>query len=173
MSDVAEREAKLALAKADGRSSTAPMHPPFEPGNAVGVRSGAWSDRLITETVDELRPQLQRIIDQAPWCRPVDELALEDFMWDLARAKRLERFLIDHGDRYPDDHPKYPGDLRDRDLRELNAIRNRLLVHRARLGLDPASRARMNLDRAVATDLASMWAEGQDGDASASAGGPC
>lgn len=130
----------------------------FAEGNKLSTRSGAWSPRFVTETMEELRPQLQTIIDEAPWCRPIDELALLDMLRDMARAERLERWLDKHGDRYPDDHKKHPGELRDRDLRELGALRNRLLTHRARLGLDPASRGRMNLERRLGLDVAAAMA---------------
>lgn len=131
--------------------------PDAQPGNLLGVKSGAWSPRLVSQTMEELRPQLQAIIDLAPWCRPVDELALTDMLRDMARAERLEVWLAEHGDRYPEGHER-AGELRDRDLRELGALRNRLLAHRSRLGLDPASRARMDLSRTLGPDVAQAMA---------------
>jgi hypothetical protein len=153
----------------DDPSRVTRTHPPYEEGNTMAVRSGAWSPRLITETMEELRPELQRLVDLAPWVRPLDEHALIDYLRDLARLERLERWLADHGDRYPDGH-KRAGELRDRDLREVASLRRRCMDHRARLGFEPAARARLDLDRAQAVDLARAWAgegddEGGDGDA--------
>lgn len=132
-----------------------------EPGNTLAAKSGAWSPRLVGAAMNELRPQLEAVIAEAPWCKPVDELALVDFLRDMARAEQLERWLAENGDRYPEGH-KRAGELRDYDLRHLGALRNRLLTHRARLGLDPASRARAGFERQSGPDLASIWAESEE-----------
>lgn len=117
--------------------------PPFAPGNLAGVRSGAWSPRLIAETVEELRPDLQSIVDAAPWIAALDRHALEDYLLDRARLARLESWLAEKGER--DDK----GNLRERDLREVSTLRRRCMDHRARLGLDPLSRVRLERDVAV------------------------
>lgn len=116
--------------------------PPFAAGNLAGVRSGAWSPRLVAETVEELRPDLQAIIDEAPWITALDRHAVEDYLLDRARLERLEQWLAEKGDRDADDQ------LRDRDIRELSTLRRRCMDHRARLGLDPVSRLRLERDLA-------------------------
>jgi hypothetical protein len=88
----------------------------------------------------------------------MDVDALEDYLWDRARLQRLEEWLAANGDRYPEGHDR-AGELRDRDLREVASLRRRCMDHRARLGLDPASRARMNLDQVLAADVAMLMAE--------------
>lgn len=143
--------------------------PDFAAGNRLSVRSGAWSPRLVTDTMSELAGEFQATIDAAPWIRSIDERGMLDYLRDAARLERLERWLHEHGDRYPDDDDKNPGELRDRDLREVASLRRRCMEHRARLGLDPASRARMNLDRSLHADLAAVWAADEDGDPDAAA----
>lgn len=132
--------------------------PPFEKGNLAGARSGAWSPRLVSETMEQLRPELQRIIDMAPWCRPIDEWALTDYLRDVARLERLEVWLEANGDRYPEGH-KSAGELRDRDLREVASLRRRCMDHRSRLGLDPVSRSRLSVERKLVTDTSIIAAE--------------
>ena len=72
--------------------------PPFEVGNTAAARSGAWSERLVSETAEELRPRLQTVVAQALWVRPMDVDALEDYLWDRARLQRLEEWLAANGD---------------------------------------------------------------------------
>jgi hypothetical protein len=129
------------------------------PGNKAAVKSGAWSADLIAETAEELRPRLQQIIDQAPWITAVDVDGLEDYLRDRARLERLERWLATNGDRYSTG--KRAGELRVQDMQLLNTLRRRCMDHRARLLLDPASRARARVDRRM-LDLAALWAQLED-----------
>lgn len=153
---------------ATGAAGYTRTHPPYEPGNLEAAKHGAWSNRLVAETVEELRPDLQRIVDQASWIMPLDAHALEDYLLDRARLTRLERWLGEHGDRYPAGH-KRAGELRDRDLREVASLRRRCMDHRSCLGLNPAARARMDLERQQ-WDLAALWALEAGGDTETEAG---
>src|SRR5438093_1510241 len=67
---------------------------------------------LVSEAVEELRPKMQAVVDQATWIRPVGFDALTDYLYDQARLTRLEVWLAEHGDRYPSGH-KRAGELRD------------------------------------------------------------
>ena len=143
--------------------------PPFERGNLAPVKSGAWSARLVAETVDELRPELQERIDASPWITALDADELDEYLRDRARLIRLERWLAEHGDRYPEGHDR-AGELRDRDLREVAALRRRLMDARASLGWTPLARVRMALDRTLSLDVAALMARlaaDDDGDAAA------
>jgi hypothetical protein len=141
---------------------TRSTRPPFTEGNTVSVRSGAWSERLVAETVEELRPAMQDIIDQAPWLQAIDAWAIDDYVKDRARLLRLERWLDTYSDRYPEGHDRVD-ELRDRDLREVGSLRRRCMDHRARLGLDPAARSRMALSTRV-FDVALAMAALAEGD---------
>lgn len=138
------------------------VHPYFEEGNTVSAKHGAWSPRLVNETMAELKPELQAIIDGAPWIETIDQHGLLDYLRDMARLERLERWLADNGDRYPEDH-KQAGELRDRDLREVASLRRRCMDHRTRLGLDPLSRSRLGLNVGKPSiDVARLWAQEQE-----------
>lgn len=133
-------------------------HPPFEPGNKVAAKSGAWSEELVAETMEELRPALVQIIERCWWITPVDRDAAEDYLRDRARLLRFERWLDEVGER--DDK----GEPRERWLREISALRRRCMDHRAALGLTPQARARLGIDQAHGSaDLALLWSneEGQ------------
>lgn len=139
---------------------------PFAAGNAAAVKSGAWSPALIEQTMTELRPDLAAIIEDAPWILPIDRHGLEDYLHDRARLARLERWLAENGDRYPEGH-KRAGELRSRDLAEIGSLRRRCMDARRALGLDPASRARMRFgSRALdlAHELAVLDVEEADAD---------
>lgn len=43
-------------------------HPDFEPGNAVALRHGAYSDRVVGEKIAELAPGFRGwLVEHAPW----------------------------------------------------------------------------------------------------------
>lgn len=131
--------------------------PPFEQGNKVAVKSGAWSPELVAETMEELRPALVQILERAWWITPLDRDAAEDYLRDRARLLRLERWLAENGDRKDD------GELRERDLREVSALRRRCMDHRNALGLTPLARVRLGLDQSPGSaDLALLWSDGSE-----------
>lgn len=124
--------------------------PDAEPGNTLAVKHGGWSERLIAETIEELRPAMQRIIDQCAWLQPIDEWAISDYLYDRARLLRIRRWVEEQDDA--------EGPLHEGADREVNRLMRRCLDHRARLGLDPASRSRLALERALAPDVAAAIA---------------
>ncbi len=66
-------------------------HPPFEPGNAIALKHGAHSPRVVAAKVDELEPAVARwISDRAPWASaPEFELARQNYVRHLAVVSLL------------------------------------------------------------------------------------
>lgn len=127
----------------------------FEPGNEVSVRHGAYSPRVIdplAETfVDLLLGDPTVGYAHAPSFRPA--------VWAWARAEAQVQVLTEHlGETV--------GDLNDEAVRSayllLHRAESRAQTGRARLGLDPLSRARLGKDVAqgqAAGDMAALMAQ--------------
>lgn len=149
------------------------QHPPFEPGNEMGLHHGAFSPRKVDPLAVEL---VDRVLDdpslaylQAPAFRPA--------VWAWAKAEAQAQLLSE----YLEERGKGGvGDLADERVRSAYLLLHRAEARadrsRARLGLDPLSRARLGKDVAQgrAADAAAVMAElhrmeieakGQGGDA--------
>lgn len=125
--------------------------PPFEPGHTLSLRHGAYSPRrvepLAAEIVEAFRGH------QPDWVAAVDDWAVWAWARTEARIQLLEEWLAAHG-----------GDLAATgEVRGAAAFLLRCEIRaerqRARLGLDPLSRARLGADVASAGfDLARAMA---------------
>jgi phage terminase small subunit len=127
--------------------------PPFEPGNSVALRHGAYSPRRVDPLAAEL---VERVLADTDWLRPCDRPAV----WAWARAEARVQLLAEHlaangGDLADDGSVRPAADL----LSRVEAQAQRM---RSVLGLDPLSRARLGRDvAATRVDLEALRAEGQ------------
>lgn len=134
------------------------QHPPFEPGNVIATQHGAYSPRkvdpLATELVERVLSDASVTYLQAPAFRPA--------LWAWARAEAQVQLLTE----YLEQRGKGGvGDLDDDRVKSayllLHRAEARASTGRARLGLDPLSRARLGRDVAQgrAADAAAVMAE--------------
>lgn len=125
--------------------------PPFQPGNQIGLRHGAFSPRRLEPLADEL---LERAIGSESYLAEPDyRPALEAWARAEARCILVAEWLAENGILDGRGRPRPAADY---------AIRLERLAseHRARLGLDPLSRARLGRDvTSTKADLARLWAE--------------
>ncbi len=127
--------------------------PPFAPGNSVSVRHGAKSTRRMEALADA---KLAEIRSQASWVEDVDQDALLAWLVAEARCDVLRRHTDVNGLLDEAGKPTGAADFLLRCERQAEGLR-------ARLGLDPLSRARLGRDTASARlDLAKLWASEDD-----------
>lgn len=111
----------------------------FTPGNVVGLRHGAYSRYVIPEA-DELVPV---VLDGAPHLTQADTAAVRDYAIAQVRAWRLAAAVEASGELDAKGKP-VPA------LALLHDWLGRAQAARARLGLDPTSRAALAVDELVA-----------------------
>jgi len=116
------------------------QRPPFEPGNTVAVRHGAFSPRLVSADTAQLLEDLR--VDGADWIDQVDAVALEAWMHAEAVCRRLRAWLAEHG------HLDGKGEPR-RASGQLLAWERRASSERVQLGVSPLARSRIDRDTAV------------------------
>ena len=124
--------------------------PPFEPGHQVSLKHGAWSPRVVDPLAEELVATVAATVD---WWRPCDRPAIWAWARAEVRCQLLVEWLAGKGGDVNDDGTMRPA---AEALTRLEATAGTL---RARLGLDPLSRARLGRDVAgTQVDLARLWA---------------
>ncbi len=118
------------------------QRPPFEPGNKVGLKHGAYATLRLGPRVDELAEAIWELV---PMRRPADELAVRTLALTLARIEAAYTAL----------ESALPGELArlEADMRGWVNTERRLLND---LGLTPASRGRLGVDVAVARRAESL-----------------
>ena len=142
------------------------QRPPFAPGNQLAVDGGrppvhgAYSPRRVDPLARDLVDQL--LADST--VRHAHALAYRSAVWAWARAEAqvqlLSEYLAAAGERAGDG----VGDLESEAIRSayllLHRAESRAMTGRARLGLDPLSRARLGKDTAAGQlDTARLMAE--------------
>ncbi|MBK7610840.1 MAG: hypothetical protein IPJ15_05960 [Actinomycetales bacterium] len=137
------------------------QRPPFEPGNTVALQHGAFSPRFV----DPLAADLVGMVLEDPQVGYLTAPAYRPALWAWARAEAQAQLLVEYLARAGQESGDGVGDL------DLDRVRTAyLLLHRAesradrsraRLGLDPLSRARLGKDvaQAKAADAAAIMAE--------------
>lgn len=123
---------------------------PFEPGNEIATRHGAYSPRRVDPLAAELVDQALADVDlgylTAPGYRPA--------VWAWARAEAQVQLLAEHVERLGLDFAEAAVSAA---YAALDRAERRAERGRARLGLDPLSRARLGRDvTATRVDLVSM-----------------
>jgi hypothetical protein len=122
------------------------QHPPFEPGNQVAARHGAYSPRKVdplAKTFVDLVLEDPAVVQlRAPHWRPA--------LWAWARAEASVQLLTEYLTAQGGEDGV--GDLDQERIRSayllLHRAESRASTCRSRLGLDPLSAARLGRDRA-------------------------
>jgi hypothetical protein len=109
--------------------------PPFEAGNVAALKHGAFG-RYALADADELAAA---IAEHAPHLATADAPGLRDYAIAQVRAWRLAAWIEQHGELADDGTPR-PA------LAALDRWLSRASNARARLGLDPMSRAALAID---------------------------
>jgi hypothetical protein len=107
----------------------------FEPGHELSIRHGAFSRYAVAES-DELASV---IAQHAPHLAEIDALGLRDYAIAQVRAWRIAAYIEANGELTDDGTPR-PA------LNALALWLGRAERARARLGLDPMSRAALAID---------------------------
>lgn len=136
------------------------QHPPFEPGNEVGLRHGCYSPRRIEPLAEELLGHLLADESVAYLRAPKWRLALLALARTESRIQLLSEYLMRRGEESGDG----VGDLDSERVRSAYALLHRCETRaatlRARLGLDPLSASRLGRDHAAAElDVARLFAQ--------------
>ena len=133
------------------REGHAARHEDFEPGNALAVKSGARSPRIVEPLVAEL---VAVATEDAPWLAEGRYSAtVQAWARAEAQARLLDAWLLERG--LHDDK----GRLRNAE-QALHRAETRAANLRTSLGLTPLAAARLGRDRAsAALDLAHLWSE--------------
>jgi hypothetical protein len=123
---------------------------PFRPGHTLSTRHGAYSPRKVDPLAAEL---VERTAPTVTWWQQCDMPAVWAWARVEARIQLVTEYLAEVGGDLTDD-----GEVRAAaDL--LTRLESQAMNHRARIGLDPLSRARLGRDvAATQVDLARMWA---------------
>lgn len=130
--------------------------PPFEPGNTVAVRHGAYSPRRVDPLAQEILAAVEGTVS---WWTPADRAQA----WRWARLEARCQLLVEH-------LADLGGDLdSEGNERPASALLTRLELQASnlasKLGLDPLSRARLGRDVAAAqVDVATLMAHLDDQD---------
>ncbi|WP_142026825.1 P27 family phage terminase small subunit [Blastococcus colisei] len=147
------------------------QRPPFQPGHDLSTRHGAYSPRRV----DPLATELVALVDADPavaWLTAADRPAL----WAWARAEAQVQLLTEYLERAGEAAADGVGDLDNDAVKSayllLHRAEARALSGRARLGLDPLSRARLGRDvAATQVDMARLLSDARDVQDAAGRGG--
>jgi len=136
------------------------QRPPFEQGNQLALRHGAYSPRKVEPLAAELvasvlAEEATSYLRAVHW-RPA--------VWAWARAEAQAQLLSEYLAKAGEVSGDGVGDLRAEDVKAayllLHRAETRATKERGRLGLDPLSAARLGRDRAAAQlDTAQAMAE--------------
>ena len=136
------------------REGHAPKHPDFASANVVALKHGAFSPRRVDPIAAEMVEQVTGDID---WLRDCDRPSLWAWARVEARVQLVSEYLMDRGGDIDEEGTVRPA----ADL--LVRLESQAASLRARLGLDPLSRARLGRDVAgTQVDIAKLWASEAD-----------
>ena len=129
---------------------------PFRPGHTLNLRHGAHSARMVNPVAAEL---VAIALEVGPWLAGVEyRPAVEAWARAEARALLVDNWLEEHGQLDDDGNPRPAAEYALR-------LERLAIEHRARLGLDPTGRAKLERDAAAAMvttfDLDALAAEGR------------
>jgi hypothetical protein len=133
-------------------SGTTPVRrspPPPPAGNLRSLKHGAFSPHLVIPDADELT---ETIYDEISHLTDADYPAVRDFSIAQVRAWRLAAYLERNGDFDSRGRPR-PA------LEHLRRWLERAEKARARLGLDPVSRAALHVDQSLLVERLRGWGE--------------
>lgn len=137
-----------------------PPRPPFEPGNEMAAKHGAYSPRKV----DPLAGAFVDAVLADGGARHAHAQVYRPALWAWARAEAQVQLLTEYLAVAGEAAGEGVGDLESERVRAayllLHRAEARALSGRARLGLDPLSRARLGKDVAAGQlDTARLMAE--------------
>lgn len=124
------------------------QRPPFRPGHTLSLKHGAYSPRRVEPLAEELvESTLAAAADRGSVTAYLSEPSYRPSLWAWARAEAkvqlLTEWLMDRGGDLDED-----GEVRSA-AALLERVERRAVTLRARLGLDPLSRAKLGRDVAA------------------------
>ena len=127
--------------------------PPFEPGNQLGLRHGAYSERAIAERAEQVHAALLEFL---PWCAdPRYSVSLQRYSQATAREQLAHEALMSAG-----------GKVSARLLEAATSAARLAWLMGDQLGLTPAGHAKLKMLAAGATEaeasLSDLAARGRD-----------
>jgi hypothetical protein len=131
-------------------------HPPFQEGNLVAVRHGAFSEAIVASAASDI---VCAAIEAVPrLAAPEYRAAVTAWGRAEARCLLVEKFLEEHGLLDEDGRPRPAADLALR-------VERQAADARSRLGLDPMSRVKLEQALAASAkdrlDIQAELAEGR------------
>lgn len=135
------------------------QRPPFPPGHELSLRHGAFSPRKIDPLAEQYAQGLMDHGD-AYLRQPVYRAAVWAWARAEAQCQLLTEYLVDKAKAAGNEVGNLDDDATKAAYLLLHRAENRANTLRARLGLDPLSRARLGKDAAAGSlDAARMMAE--------------
>lgn len=132
------------------------QRPPFEPGHELSMKHGAYSVRKVGPRAEQLVQAVLTDPALAYLHAPAYVPALVGWATAEARAALIAEWI----DSMSIEQQMESGQGRTAPIEQLRRWDAAALTHRARLGLDPLSRAKLQLDTAAAgVDIAKLLAE--------------
>lgn len=126
------------------REGHAPRHPNFAEGNEVALKHGGYSAAVVTPRAREIASALAGTLPGYLTTDPAYAPAVEAYSVVLARIERVSAWLEQQAG---EGIPEIDADGRVRGAMDLLLrLERQAADHRARLGLDPLSRARLGRD---------------------------
>lgn len=113
---------------------------PYEPGNTAALKHGAWSPAVVEPKATEI---LEAVRPTVTWWTPADEPAVQAWARTEARVQLIHEWLVERGSEL-DAEGEVLGAAN-----MLTRLEKQAEGLRARLGLDPLSRAKLGKDTAV------------------------
>lgn len=123
------------------------------PGNALAVRHGAFSDRLVSQRAQEL---LAELLEQHPWLNNADGVVLDVLVRAKVRYDALDEYATDviEGRRQAYPRKGYPSTgieaVPDRVWQSLQRQENIIIQAAGKLGFSAADRASLYRDAGMA-----------------------
>jgi hypothetical protein len=157
------------LAPARGYTIT---HPPFEDGNDVALRHGAYSPRRVDPLASELvEAEVARASVEGSATSYLAEPSYRPALWAWGRAEARCQLIVE----WLEDKASIGIDSDGEELGALRALarfEQRAMAMRSRLGLDPLSRARLGRDVAAGSvDMAKLMERLAEAERAAEAAG--
>jgi hypothetical protein len=123
--------------------------PPFEPGNQLAIRHGAYSTLSLAPRAAELADEIRRVV---PVYSPADEILVRSLALALARVERAQAALDQVDDQVGNELGTYLHEktLAFEHLRsDMRAWLNLVRKLTSDLGMSPTARARLGVDLTV------------------------
>lgn len=132
--------------------------PPFEPGNGLAVTHGAYSPERVDQVATRVAEALLGTEGVPQYLR---DPSYGPAIVSWARAEAKAKLVADFLEGMPVEEQMMPPKAgTTAPIEVLRKLESAALTHRARLGLDPLSRARLGRDITAAKfDLAALMAQ--------------